>query len=305
MIAAANFENYTVYQKGTTNQGGYSYLQEMYVKFADDMCVVNMFMDGEPMADQCLTGSDAAEQKTIYEELFLTFLSDYANFVFDPADGSYKNPQSVSVTLSSQGYSFICVIENGKITFDESGRLLRLECDYSQSFAGAESPIAIVTDAVWEFSDYGTTVIPDPYVTEQKWSEALTLPDAYKMLLTVIDDDYAEIEVTVNGNVIKVGDDCYYEKNGESYFVYTFDGSVWTKAESDQASFESYTKPFNRFFDSFALFTYADNGAGYEAEGTVEGWKYIELYFADGKVIDALLMENEIRIYYEIEYVTE
>ena len=164
MLASHNFENYTLIQKGTmvSNMAPAPMYQEATLKFANGKLHLVTFVDGEEMFDVIMEGLEAKEQKDSYETFFLAVLADFANFEYDPVEKVYKNPETVNVTIEVGEYTAILVMENGRVTISEDGKLVKFECKYTQTTITPNYTVVTqVDDAVFELFDYGTTVIEE------------------------------------------------------------------------------------------------------------------------------------------------
>lgn len=182
MLSAAKFENYTLSLEGamTVMQNGESVGENNVketVKVTADKMLVEMYAEVEDSSASdketiLLEGDVARAQKLQYEQIFLALLSDYDNFIYDAASGTYKVANTVSmdivlkaVSLSEDGtitdvFDLPAVIEMREATVELSadGSLVKLVCDYSQKMElGAFTETSGIT--TWTFSNYGTTVI--------------------------------------------------------------------------------------------------------------------------------------------------
>ncbi|MBR6769259.1 MAG: hypothetical protein IKM34_07225 [Clostridia bacterium] len=182
MLSAAKFENYTLSLEGamTVTQNGESAVENNVketVKVTADKVLAEMYAEDEDSSASdkvtlLFEGDVAKAHKIQYEQIFLALLSDYDNFVYDAASGTYKVANTVSmdivlkaVSLSGNGtiteiFDVPAVIEMREATVELSadGSLVKLVCDYSQKME-----LGIVTETsgitTWTFSNYGTTVI--------------------------------------------------------------------------------------------------------------------------------------------------
>ena len=68
------------------------------------------------------------------------------------------------MAITARPGSATIVMTEGVVTLDENGMLKKFECKYAQSVTmegGNMEGYAITADAVWEFSNFGTTVITE------------------------------------------------------------------------------------------------------------------------------------------------
>jgi len=162
MLASHNFENYTLIQQGTmkSNMAPAPMYQKATLKFAGGKLHLINEVDGEELFDIIMEGEEAKEQKISYEMLFLAVLDNFENFEYDPVEKVYKNPRTVTVTLHVADAEATVVMENGRVTISEDGKLVKFECKYTQTTITSNYTVVTqVDDAVFELFDYGTTVI--------------------------------------------------------------------------------------------------------------------------------------------------
>ena len=174
MLDASNFENYTLSQSGevTLSSGEQSntYQQDLRIKFTEDKVHLTEQRDGAPYGSKVFGEKDVETQKKIYESVFLALLADYNNFAYDSKDEAYTNATAITVTidLSEQGANgtSTVVMENGKVTLDEDGKLLKITCKLTQTSTTeiqghGTHTVTSTSDITWQFSDYGTTAIAE------------------------------------------------------------------------------------------------------------------------------------------------
>ena len=161
MIATPSFENYSLHQSSKMEYEGSTMLRQDFIKVTKDKMSVEM---REPHNETLVyTGAEAIMQKNSYEEVFLALLADYDKYTYDAEKKVYKNPNPVSVSIDMPMYnaSASITMTNGEVSLSEDGKLLKFECDYTQTTVTERGTSTIRTYITWEFSDYGTTVIED------------------------------------------------------------------------------------------------------------------------------------------------
>ncbi len=174
MLAAPNFENYTLSQSGpvtyVSGQMTETSTQELIIKITADKVHLDAKIDGEAAHNKVYTGEEAAEQKKGYEEVFLAVLADFNNFTYNKDEKVYENPNAVTVNLEyasiGTGATATVTMENGKVSLTEDGKLLKFTCHLTQTTTYTipevgEQSITATTDMTWQFSDYGTTAIAE------------------------------------------------------------------------------------------------------------------------------------------------
>ncbi len=163
MLATPNFENYTLRQYGKINYGGAQTIEEdATIKFVKDKVSINLKSGG--YTDTLLfTGEEAIMQKASYEQVFLALLENYDEYVYDATKNVYKNPSPVSVTIDFPLYDSSASIEmeNGEISLSDDGKLVKFQCDFTQTTSTPHGISSVYTYMTWELSDYGNTVIED------------------------------------------------------------------------------------------------------------------------------------------------
>lgn len=173
-MAEVSFENYTLKQSGTVT---YHDVEEMGVvdtscniRITKEKFAVQIKLDGEEVGTMVYGGEHAIQQKKSYEEVFRALLNDYENFEYDAEQMVFVNKGTVSTTVSieQQGVTAHVTMTSGKATFDDRGRLVFFECEYSQTTSLPNGESVLITSNInWEFSNYGTTVIDEePNVDE-------------------------------------------------------------------------------------------------------------------------------------------
>ena len=163
MISASNFENYTLVQTGDVVYEGESTRQDAIIKFTADKVQVSLSLDGSQREILTYTGEEAVAQKNSYEQIFLALLENSSDFKYDVAEKAYKNPNQITATVDMDvfGISFTVVMENGKVTLTDDGKLLQFTCEYTQTTVTPDGTYVATSEMTWVFSDYGTTVISE------------------------------------------------------------------------------------------------------------------------------------------------
>ena len=164
-IAEQKFDNVTInYTFENTDM-----TQTHIVKIADNKVYREMTVTvsgQDPMTmSQLFTGDDGISQKNMFLTMFLAFLAERDNYVYDKETGEYKSPDEVTVKvvpIGSENSYNIEVMTNGKVKFDANGNLEYFSCTIKDTVYKDEEPKSeVVGDVVWTFSDYGTTVLPE------------------------------------------------------------------------------------------------------------------------------------------------
>lgn len=163
-IAEQKFDNVTVnYSFKTTGSE-----QTHVVKFADGRVYRHMSIsvpDSEPYTmEMTFTGDEAEVQKAMFLNIFLTLLAERDNFVYDAESNSYNAPDEVVATVSpAEGVSATETMTNGVVKFASNGLLEYFSCTLKEVITqNGEVQTETVGDAVWTFSDYGTTTVDEP-----------------------------------------------------------------------------------------------------------------------------------------------
>ena len=163
MLSENNFENYTLVTHATMQQSSsipVTMHQKATLKFCDGKLHLVVNVDGEETLNVVMEGEEAKEQKISYETIFLALLADFENFEYDADKNIYKNPNAVTTTIHVSYASAIVVMENGRVTLSEDGKLVKFECKYTQTTTSLEyTGTLVVEDAIFELFNYGTTVI--------------------------------------------------------------------------------------------------------------------------------------------------
>ena len=164
MLANPNFENYTLTQSQYVVYEGTGMQQDCIFKVAGDKASVTMTLDGSTLDTIVYTGEEAAAQKSSYEQIFRALLADFENFTYDKEENVYKTTSTITVEVPMEIYGITAtiVMENAKVQLSDDGKLLNLECDYTQTTVTPDDTVVAETEAVWSFSDYGTTVVSEP-----------------------------------------------------------------------------------------------------------------------------------------------
>ncbi len=182
MLADSNFDNYTLKLEGTMtatspNGNATSKVKET-IKIADGKMHIEMFAADENSTasdshTMLLEGELAEMQKIQNSQIFMTLLKEYESFEYDEATKTYKVPQTVSIDtvlkgISMSGDEYVSFdapskleMREAEVTLSEDGKLIKFVCDYSQIMTmGEDGTTSVSGVTTWEFSDYGTTVIP-------------------------------------------------------------------------------------------------------------------------------------------------
>jgi len=176
MVAAANFENYTLDLQGSmsTYQNGELVVEAYPVhtiyratKDAVEMVLVFDDEEGEDFS-MVLTGEDATTYKLEVSEIFLAILKNYDNFTYDANSKEYTikdttiNTEVTAIVdgkAASQKTPVTIVVKEGTATVSEDGKIAKLVCDYSQTMTTEGGETMVTGKTTWTFSDYGKTVV--------------------------------------------------------------------------------------------------------------------------------------------------
>lgn len=159
-LGAENLENVTITLSGTVERnfdGESQTVQETTtIKFADGKMQVTIIDDGTQVADEVFANENVEENKTAYLRILTALLKQREKFTFDDSDKTYKLDETVTTTISfSDDLLFTVTMTNSSVRFDEGGKPVCFQCDYTQTGHG----VNIKTNASWTFKDYGATTI--------------------------------------------------------------------------------------------------------------------------------------------------
>lgn len=164
MLSESNFENYTMTQSQTvTYAPNQTVKQDVVFKVAGDKASAKLNMDGEHAATLVYEGEEAAMQKGFYEQIYRGMLAEFDNYVYDSEKGGYKIEKEITVDIPAELYNMTIKItmRDAFVKLSEDGRLLEFECDFTQENKTSQGVSAASAEALWTFSDYGTTVITE------------------------------------------------------------------------------------------------------------------------------------------------
>ena len=90
-------------------------------------------------------------------------LAEFDNYVYDSEKGGYKFEKEITEVIPAELYNMTIKItmREAFVKLSEDGRLLEFECDFTQENTTPQGVSAASAEALWTFSDYGTTVITE------------------------------------------------------------------------------------------------------------------------------------------------
>ncbi len=161
MFAAEALSNCTIVQTATAVQQPENIRSHQVNthKFADNKVETHVLIkpeeEDEISFSNVWTGEEAADMKRAHVELFTALLNEYECFEYDTTQDVYNVTETASVDLSLDDESFIVEMSEGQVRVSADGKLVKFSCKYVQTTEYG----VVYADMVWEFSDYGTTVI--------------------------------------------------------------------------------------------------------------------------------------------------
>jgi hypothetical protein len=77
------------------------------------------------------------------------------------ASSDYTTSSTITVEIPMEiyGINATLVMENSKVQLSNDGKLLKFECNYTQTTNTPQGTVVSDVDAIWTFLDYGTTTI--------------------------------------------------------------------------------------------------------------------------------------------------
>ena len=152
------------YENGVSRDMGQN-RQEHVVKIADEGLYRKMtvYIDGSnpQVLERAFGGLDADAQRNLFFKTFLALLAEKDNFVYDSEEGVYIAPAKISVRVEgTEGAYAVETMTNGRIKIDANGNVEYFSCTLDEkSYFDNKLSTQVIGDAVWSFSDYGTTVV--------------------------------------------------------------------------------------------------------------------------------------------------
>lgn len=163
MLAEANFDNYTLTENQKVTYENVTMQQDAVFKVAGDKASVDLKVDGQQMDILYYAGEEAAMQKQAYEQIYRALLAEYDHYAYDKDTQFYvlKNEVTVEIPMDLYDASISIVMKDAKVKLSEDGKVLNFECNFTQATTTQGQTIMASAEAVWTFSDYGTTVVEE------------------------------------------------------------------------------------------------------------------------------------------------
>ena len=162
-IANDNFTNVTIEYVLETANGE---KQTHIVKITPNMVYRKMTATygGEEYSQEYLfTEEEAQIQGKMFIDVFLSLLAERDNFVYDMENGVYNAPEEVSTTVDAgEGMTAKETMKKGQVKFSKNGTLEVFTCDLTETaYIDGELAHEDTYSAVWNFKNYGSTVITE------------------------------------------------------------------------------------------------------------------------------------------------
>lgn len=161
MLSEVNFDNYTLTENQKVTYESVTMQQDAIFKVAGDKASVDLKVDGQQLDVLYYEGEEAAMQKQAYEQIYRALLAEYGHYTYDKDTQFYtlKNEVTVDIPMDLYDASISIVMKEAKVKLSEDGKILNFECDFTQATTTEGQTITASAEAVWTFSDYGTTVV--------------------------------------------------------------------------------------------------------------------------------------------------
>lgn len=160
-LAAPNFENVTIKYEYT--QEGILYKQVAKVTKDGVYRGIEAFdKDGTSVTQQgnYFTGDEAAVQRNLFLQTFLSIVEKRDNFEYDKENKVYLADSATARIDQAEGIYVQEDIKNGKLYFTEQGNVKEFSCTLTESaYMNGEKMSSATIDVNWTFSAYGTTEI--------------------------------------------------------------------------------------------------------------------------------------------------
>lgn len=302
-VAIERFNNVTL-KYAFTAPSGYT---ECEVLIAGDKVYRK---NSNPVMNIGYIGEQAQVQKDGVLGLFVGYIADYQSFTYDAENGTYVLNKTITNTSTNpdSGMTSTAEVSNARIKFDSDYTIKSFTCDLTETISVGGNVVhqATYEDMVFEFSNFGTTVVDFatdvPYipqntytqVSEEQWTSAMKIESdcEVKQSMTLMKSGefyYVMEDLFIrSGNVIKFAD-WYISIVGDKYYMYSEDEDGWTKEECTEEDYIA-SATFRELIDAFDDVTFNSATGLYECDevdlqDSYTVYSNFKAGFVDGKLV--------------------
>ena len=98
---------------------------------------------------------------TIYVSTVLSIVNNFDNFTFDSVEGLFVSVDDIVYNVQIMEYDATITCTNTKVKIDGEKHIAEISCGMKQEYVEDGKPCSLEFDVVFNFFNYGTTVVPE------------------------------------------------------------------------------------------------------------------------------------------------
>ena len=151
IIASDNFKNFTFKYTATFSD------QHQYDEPATGVLAL---ANGKLSYNGEIQSSQAAEAaQTWYIDSALAIVNNFDDFVYDEKNNCYTTDKTIRYNVNIHDYNAKIEATNVVVEFDSDKNIAKISCDMLQKYEENGQPAELSLKVVFEFYNYGTTVV--------------------------------------------------------------------------------------------------------------------------------------------------